>query len=150
MNNSSKGKRFASGRVLLAIAACVVATYYLLTPKFGSLPRGPVTVTATHMSVIQTALACFDVDCGRYPTATEGLKALITRPSGLSQDRWKGPYTPVDGILADGWGHDFVYLSPGIHNTNKFDLYSTGPDGVSRSGGNDLDDMGNWIQKRSD
>jgi hypothetical protein len=38
----------------------------------------------------------------------------------------------------------YVYLCPGIHNTNGFDLYSCGFDGISKSGGNDLDDINNW------
>lgn len=100
------------------------------------------------MSIIKTALGAFHVDCGRYPTSTEGLQALLTRPADLPEGRWRGPYIDNDKNLLDAWGHELVYISPGIRNTNQYDLYSKGPDGMSKSGGEDPDDVNNW--KRGD
>ncbi len=44
----------------------------------------------------------------------------------------------------DSWNNAFVYQCPGAHNTNAFDIYSLGPDGVSKTGGGDPDDINNW------
>ena len=41
-------------------------------------------------------------------------------------------------------GHEYVYRCPGIHDTNGYDLYSLGPDGVGKTG----DDIGNWQTPR--
>lgn len=89
----------------------------------------------------------FSVDCGRYPTTAEGLNALITCPTDISPKLWKGPYLDSSKLLRDPWGHDFVYRCPGIHNTNAYDLYSKGPDGISKSDGDDPDDIGNWLKR---
>ncbi len=91
---------------------------------------------------LKASLDHFVTDCGRYPTTSEGLKALINCPTNISGGRWHGPY--MDEIPIDPWGNVYVYRCPGIHNTNGYDLYSCGFDGISKSGGDDLDDINNW------
>jgi len=93
---------------------------------------------------LKTALDRFAIDCGRYPTTSEGLKALFICPTNISNARWKGPYIDPPRIPQDPWGHDYIYCCPGIHNTNGYDIYSCGFDGVSKSGGDDPDDINNW------
>lgn len=90
---------------------------------------------------LKSTLGMFQAECGRYPTTAEGLQALITCPTNIPQRLWKGPYLdPAAGIPLDPWGHEYVYLCPGIHNPNSYDLYSAGPDGIR----GDQDDIGNW------
>jgi general secretion pathway protein G len=91
---------------------------------------------------IKIALDVFAIDCGRYPTTSEGCAALLNCPINIPTGKWRGPYLGRKPI--DPWGYDYVYRYPGIHNTNSFDLYSCGADGISKSGGNDLDDINNW------
>ena len=76
------------------------------------------------------ALQQFEVDCGRFPTTAEGLSALSVRPAGIPETRWH-PY--LESIPKDPWGHDFVYRCPGQHNTNGFDICSSGPDRLSKA-----------------
>jgi hypothetical protein len=57
---------------------------------------------------------------------------------------WRGPYLTVDTIPPDPWEHPYVYRRPGIHGTNGFDLYSCGPDGISKTGGADRNDINSW------
>ena len=104
--------------------------------------RAIVPETRSDFACIKTALDAFAVDCGRYPTTTEGLAALVQRPATIDSARWHGPY--LNGIPKDAWGHNYQYAFPSQHNTNGFDLYSCGFDGVSKSGGEDLDDINNW------
>jgi type II secretion system protein G len=85
------------------------------------------------------ALAMFQVDCKRSPTTEEGLNALIQRPPAIPMSLWRGPYLDAKKIPGDPWGHAYVYKFPGLHNTNGFDVYSPGPNGV---GGNEA--IGNW------
>lgn len=91
---------------------------------------------------IKTAFDAFAVDCGRYPMTSEGFAAMIVCPTNIPAARWHGPY--FDRIPRDPWGNEYVYRFPGSHNTNGIDLYSCGFDGISKSGGDDLDDINNW------
>ena len=93
---------------------------------------------------LKFVLQMFKDDCGRYPTTTEGLKILITPPANGSLTNWRGPYIDLPEAPKDSWGHEYIYRFPGVHNTNGYDLYSKGPDGVSKSDGHDADDIGNW------
>lgn len=95
---------------------------------------------------VKTALGMFDVDCGRYPTSEEGLKLLVNAPVDGSLTNWRGPY--VDDAPSDPWGREYVYRFPGVYNTSGYDLYSLGPDGISKAGGNDPDDIANWEKPR--
>ena len=107
--------------------------------------QAPITATQADLhGGLQTALDCFSNDCGRYPTTSEGFKALLTCPANIPAEKWHGPYLSPPEIPKDPWHHPYVYLCPGTHNTNGFDLYSCGFDGISKSGGNDPDDINNW------
>ena len=86
---------------------------------------------------LSTALDLFELGVGRFPTTQEGLAALRTAPSGATG--WKGPYLKRD-VPKDPWGRKYAYRSPGQHNREDYDLFSTGPDGVE--GGDD--DVTNW------
>ena len=72
----------------------------------------------------------------------EGLKALAERPDSITEERpvWRGPYIADLRELSDPWGNELQYKCPGDVNTNRYDLWSNGPDG--RKGTDD--DIGNW------
>ena len=101
----------------------------------------------TQIVAFGAGLDMFQKDCGRYPTTAEDLAALVTKPADIPEARWHGPY--MESIPRDPWGHDYIYRCPGLRNTNRFDLYSRGPDGVSKSGGDDPDDIANWKKPRT-
>ncbi len=109
----------------------------------GPLPHTPLLRAHVDMDTgIKIALDVFSNDCDRYPTTSEGFQALMVCPTNIPQERWHGPY--LDRIPKDPWNHNYVYRCPGIHNTIGIDLYSCGYDGISKSGGSDLDDINNW------
>lgn len=91
---------------------------------------------------IKTGIEAFASDCGRDPTTAEGFGALLSCPTNIPSSRWRGPY--LDRPPIDPWGNSYVYRCPGIHNTNGYDLYSCGADGISKSGGSDPDDINSW------
>ena len=109
--------------------------------------RSRITAAKFDITIINGMLDSFATDCGRYPTATEGLSALIRCPTNIPPTQWRGPYLNPARIPSDPWGNQCVYRFPGLHNTNGFDLYSCGQDGTSRSGGDDPDDINNWNPK---
>ncbi|HLX68225.1 MAG TPA: type II secretion system protein GspG [Verrucomicrobiae bacterium] len=133
--------------LVLAQACAVVLAIISLTGSHPSSYAREMAARADISGGLKTILDTFSNDCGRYPTTAEGLQALITFPTNLSQRLWKGPYIDPPQIPVDPWGHEYVYRCPGIHNTNSYDLYSVGADGVSKKGGNDPDDISSWDPK---
>jgi len=120
--------------VILTVLAAVVV------PKFTKRSeQARITAANTDISNLEVALDAFEVDMGRYPTSTEGMKALVDEPSGTKTSSWKGPYIRR-GIPNDPWGNPYIYTIPGKHNTSGFDLYSYGTDGQDGGG----DDIDNW------
>lgn len=83
---------------------------------------------------VSLALDLYELDMGRYP---QRLEDLIQKPAAAGT--WKGPYLKK-GLPKDPWGHGYVYRYPGAHNSDSFDLSSSGPDGQE---GNE-DDVTNW------
>lgn len=84
-------------------------------------------------SNIPLALDLYEVDTGAYPSE---LNDLTSAPSGVTN--WKGPYLKKKPL--DPWGRPYVYVYPGEHNEDSYDLSSNGKDG--NSGGED--DVNNW------
>ena len=102
-----------------------------------------IAATRSDLTTFSTALEMFHGDCGRYPTTTEGLEALVARSVSIPSGKWH-KYLDVDRLPLDPWSHHYIYISPGLHNTNTYDLFSCGADGKTKSGGDDPDDINNW------
>ena len=66
---------------------------------------------------------------GRYPTTSEGLNALVQRPSGAQV--WTGPYLKNGKLPVDPWGNPYQYRSPA--DRVPYEIVSFGADG--REGG---------------
>lgn len=87
---------------------------------------------------LAAALELFKMHVGRYPGK---LDELVEQPENEADaEKWRGPYVTSADTLKDPWGHRLMYLSPGEHNRDTYDLWSLGPDGQD---GTD-DDITNW------
>ena len=75
------------------------------------------------------------MDNFRYPTTDQGLEALVKKPNDPTLKNWR-PEGYVEQLRKDPWGHDYVYVSPGL-NGAPYDLMSLGADG--QAGGQGLD-----------
>jgi general secretion pathway protein G len=73
-----------------------------------------------------SGLDLYFLDAGRYPTTSEGLTALVQRPSNALP--WNGPYLKGAVVPPDPWGNPYVYRMPGQHGT--YDIISYGSDGT--------------------
>ena len=91
--------------------------------------------TADINANIATALKLYELDNGNFPSTSDGLSALLTKPS--SAKNWNGPYLEKKPV--DPWGKEYEYKSPGEHRKTDYDLYSLGKDGVESA-----DDVKNW------
>ncbi|BEU95159.1 type II secretion system major pseudopilin GspG [Acidovorax sp. DW039] len=98
-----------------------------------------VTAAKTDIANIVQQLKMYRLDNQRYPTAEQGLQALIAKPTaGPIPNNWK-PY--LDKLPNDPWGRPYQYLNPGIKG--EVDVMSFGADGQSGGEGKDAD-IGSW------
>src|SRR3546814_6831212 len=89
-----------------------------------------------QMQSMATAMDLFLLDMGRYPTAEEGVAALI-EPAGEDAKNWKGPYLDKKSAVIDPWGEHYRFRRPG--REGPFDIYSTGADKAEGGEGDDAD-----------
>lgn len=146
MNETSKGMQKA-GRFYRLFVLVQSVVFIFAIPLLIWVPCSAPTARMHNADAdleggLKTSLEMFKADCGRYPTTAEGLGILVFAPTNGSLKNYKGPY--LDGIPEDPWGHPYAYRFPAVYSTNAYDLYSLGPDGITKSGGNDRDDVANW------
>ena len=97
------------------------------------------TAARTDVHNIMQALKLYKLDNQRFPTAEQGLQALIARPTTAPAPiNWK-PY--LEKLPNDPWGRPYQYLNPGIKG--EIDVMSFGADGQSGGEGKDAD-IGSW------
>jgi general secretion pathway protein G len=125
---------------LLLVLVILAALAAVVVPKFTRRSEeARVTAARTDVANLEVALDAFEIDTGRYPTASEGLRALVEEPTNT--ENWKGPYIKR-GVPKDPWGNPYTYQQPGQHNKYGYDLYSLGPDRQQGGG----DDIVNWSE----
>lgn len=90
----------------------------------------------TDISTLDNQLEAYKLDTGEYPSADQGLQALISNVG--NNPKWNGPYLK-NGLPNDPWGHPYIYRVPSEHGLD-YDLFSAGPDGQPGT----ADDIGNW------
>jgi general secretion pathway protein G len=88
---------------------------------------------------IAAGLELFRLDAGRYPTAEEGLDALMKQPAQVPI--WNGPYMGQASGLIDPWGNPYRFKAPGDHG--EIDVFSYGSDNAP-GGTGEAKDVGNW------
>ena len=122
--------------VILAVLAGIVGSRFV-----GQSQAAKVKAARTQLTVFTLALNRFELDTGRFPTTSEGLRVLVEKPSGDIAKNWK-PYLDGDVVPTDQWETPWNYRQPGQHRPDGFDLWSNGPD--QREGGED--DIANWTK----
>jgi general secretion pathway protein G len=104
----------------------------------------PVAVARQQVTVLALAVTAYARDVGSFPGTADGLRVLVERPTGPAAASWKGPYLEPAGVPRDPWGNAYGYSVRPDDAARPFSVYSCGPDGRSRSAGNDPDDVGVW------
>lgn len=116
--------------VVLVIIGLISA---IVVPQtLGQMDRAKVRAARLKMESVAAALEMYSADLARYPTAEEGLDALIDPPDGVAD--WAGPYLSDRALTKDPWGHAVVYAPPAAAG-ERFRLTSYGSDGVAGGSG---------------
>jgi general secretion pathway protein G len=97
------------------------------------------TAARTDVNNLAQALKLYRLDNQRYPSAEQGLGALLARPTTAPvPPNWR-PY--LEKLPSDPWGRPYRYLNPGVHA--EVDVLSLGADGEPGGEGNNAD-IGSW------
>ena len=97
------------------------------------------TAAKTDVNNLMQALKLYKLDNQRYPTAAQGLQALLTKPAeGPIPGNWKHY---LDKLPNDPWGRAYQYLNPGVKG--EVDVLSFGADGQAGGEGKNAD-IGSW------
>ncbi len=97
------------------------------------------TAARTDVNNLYAQLKLYKLDNQRFPSAEQGLEALVKKPSaGAVPPNWK-PY--LDKLPSDPWGRPYQYLNPGLKG--EIDVLSFGADGQAGGEGKNAD-IGSW------
>ncbi|SFJ79741.1 type II secretion system major pseudopilin GspG [Caulobacter sp. UNC279MFTsu5.1] len=107
--------------VVIAIIGLIAA---VLTPSLmGQLGRARVKSAQLQLESVAAAVEMFHSDVGRYPTAAEGLRALVDEPA--EAEGWTGPYLKSASALKDPWNGAILYQ---VADDQTFEVVSLGAD----------------------
>jgi len=115
--------------VILGLLATIVVPRILNRPEQARRMKAKVEIRS-----IESALALFKTDTGRFPTTSEGLEALVSNPGikGYNGDGY------LDKVPVDPWDNKYIYISPGVRNKD-YELESYGKDGEDGGTGDNAD-----------
>ena len=136
-------RRLAAGFTLIELMVVLViigVLAALIVPNvLDRADDARVTAARTDIANISQALKLYRLDNQRYPTAEQGLQALIAKPTTAPvPGNWR-PY--LEKLPNDPWGQAYQFLNPGIKG--EVDVMSFGADGQSGGEGKNAD-IGSW------
>ena len=130
----SKSKGFTLLELLVVIVIIGLLAGYVAPRYFGQVGKSEVQVARAQLDSLEKALDQYRLDNRHYPSAEQGLDALVNKPQG--ETAWAGPYLKK-ALPNDPWGHAYVYRVPG--SRGEYDLFSLGRDGKPGGSGEDAD-----------
>jgi general secretion pathway protein G len=139
-----KDKRgFTLIELLVVIAILGILVTFVATRMVGRTDDAKINQAKIQIQSLGDAVKMYKLDNGIFPSTEQGLNSLVVMPSvGTIPKKWKeGGYLEKSSVPKDPWDNEYVYMNPGTHNPNSFDLFSYGPDGP---GGDSAKIIGNW------
>lgn len=104
------------------LSACVAASDSLASPKVARIAKAK-----AELSNLLTAIQMYELDNGAYPSASQGLLALVemSNVAPVPHNWPEGGYLPT--LPKDPWGRYYLYRNPG--KAGPVEVYSFGRDG---------------------
>lgn len=137
-STSPATQAFTLLEIMLVVAIIALLLGAAMFGMRGNIEAAKFVRVEQDMVSIKTQLNGYQMLAGRLPTTEQGLKALVERPTtDPVPKRWTSMF---DKVPLDPWNNDYIYVQPGKHNPQSYDLVSKGPDGQE----NTADDLGNW------
>ncbi len=124
---------------LLVVLAILGLLMSLVGPRVLNQLGGAKTKTAAlQIKDLEQALEMYKLDVGRFPSTSEGLEALVSKPGNAAG--WNGPYLKSN-VPLDPWNREYNYKYPG--ERGELDIFTYGQNGTPGGEGEDQD-VGNW------
>ncbi|MEL6170136.1 MAG: type II secretion system major pseudopilin GspG [Pseudomonadota bacterium] len=98
---------FSLVEMLVAVAIVGLLVGLVGPAAMRQLQSSRVKATEAQIAQLRSAVDIFLIDTGRYPSAGEGLNALVQNP--LNVPGWNGPYLRDGQMPTDPWGGPFRY-----------------------------------------
>ncbi len=108
-----------------------------VAPQMG---MGKQAAAKAQVQVLASAVDTYHMAHGRYPTQTQGLEALVIKPTRepIPQNYPGSGYLKSRTIPLDVWKRPYIYLIPGRQNEN-YEILSYGSDGEPGGSATDAD-----------
>ena len=127
---------------LVVLGITVVLTSSVGFMAFRYLEKAKTVSARSQIDTLALALDAYYFDCGRYPSAQQGLAALWEKPIlDPVPAAWNGPYV-TRKIAGDPWGGAYEYVVPGESGL-PFGIRSLGSDGLDGGEGSAAD-VASW------
>ena len=138
-SHAKKQRGFTLIELMVVLAIIGILAALVVPSVLGRADDARVTAARTDVGNLAQALKLYKLDNQRFPTAEQGLQALVAKPSAEPVPaNWK---SYLDKLPADPWGRPYQYLNPGLKG--EVDVMSWGADG--QSGGEGVNaDIGSW------
>lgn len=123
--------------ILISILAAMIVPRFVGRSEKAKRSAAKADITAN----LAVAMDLYELDNGQYPTTEQGLRALSAKPElPPLPENWQGPYVRSKKGFLDPWGNPYHYVCPGEQNSDGYDLFSLGQDGLEGTS----DDILNW------
>lgn len=133
---SSKQRGFSLIELMIVLVILGLIAGIVGPQAMKYLGKGKSQSAKVQIENISAALDMYRLEVGSYPTTTDGMKALVSQPSGARG--WNGPYLKKGDVPKDPWNNEYQYKRPGS-NGQPYDLSSFGADGSAGGEGEDAD-----------
>ncbi|MEY8263537.1 MAG: type II secretion system major pseudopilin GspG [Bermanella sp.] len=126
---NQKGFTLIEIMVVLAILAGLIA---MVAPNIiGEAGRAKVKTAKAEMANIALALDMYKLDNFRYPSTSQGIEALASKPAGSPEPKNYKAGGYMKKMPVDPWGTPYLYFS----KKSNYEIVSLGADG--EEGGED-------------
>jgi general secretion pathway protein G len=123
--------------IMLVVMIIVLLLGFAISQMGGNIDIAREARVKGDVQSVKTQLMIYESQNGDFPSTEQGLRALITKPEGASSN-WR---QLMEELPKDPYGKaEYLYMRPGKHNPNSYDLYSVGKDHLPDT----ADDIGNW------
>lgn len=142
-HNKNSEKGFTLIEVMVVIIILGILASIVGVKVIAHIDEARTTQAQVQIEAFKTALESYRLKNSYYPSTEQGLQALVTAPTTgkLPQYYPEGGY--LDKIPKDPWGNDYNYMSPGLHNSRSYDIWSYGADNEEGGEGKDAD-INSW------
>ncbi len=135
-----KQQGFTLLEIIVVITIIAILAAYIAPKVAGRADDARISKVKNDIQVLESALELYRLDNFKYPTADQGLQALVTKPSDDLKNWKAGGY--IKKLQKDPWGNDYQYVQPGREGA-EFDIFSYGADNAEGGEGVDAD-IGSW------